>query len=440
MALVFAALVAEIVLQIGELRESNLVSLQCAGSSSMLNGQKGLFQIDADAGYVMRPDVCVRLRSIEYDQVLRTNNRGMVGPDLPATKPAGEFRVVVLGDSYAAGGQVPYDALFPAVLENQLRADGYRDVRVIDAAVGGYTTFNESGLLREDLAVLQPDLVVVAAFLGNDVAENVLATAGGYRDAPEHPDGVTWGPDASRLLSDSQAWFPHNGVNGNVPPPWDPSQPLPQPVGNAPPGTPPLTASGPAPTVGTRVRQFGTDVWAGIRMRSLLLGKLFGTPIDPSVSTAPGAAGPSAVQRPLTVASFEWTILRDPPHTYWLDVAWPLFGRYLSDVRASADAAGAPTMVLVIPEIGQFDEANHARSLSDYRLSESDVDWDRPQRELSAQAQADGVQVLDLLPIFRARSDRDQLYLRLDTHFTALGHQVVGQQLASYLERSGWLR
>jgi hypothetical protein len=109
-------------------------------------------------------------------------------------------------------------------------------------------------------------------------------------------------------------------------------------------------------------------------------------------------------------------------------------------VRATAAQVGAPTMLLVIPEVGQFDDVNRQRSLSDYRLSDGEVDWDRPQRELSTQAQADDVPVLDLLPIFRARPDRDQLYLRLDTHFTALGHEVVGEELASYLERSGWLR
>ena len=44
-------------------------------------------------------------------------------------------------------------------------------MRVVNLGVGGYTTYNEAGLLRENLSWLQPDLVVVAAFLGNDVAE-----------------------------------------------------------------------------------------------------------------------------------------------------------------------------------------------------------------------------------------------------------------------------
>ena len=200
-ALLLIGLVGEIVIRAADLRATTLDHPECLRAQAILNGQKGLFQIDPQAGYAMRPNQCVVLRSQEYDQVLVTNSHGLVGPDLPATKPPGEFRVVVLGDSYTVAGQVPYEQDFTTVLEQRLRAAGHPRVRVVNAAVGGYGTFNEAGLLREDLSWLQPDLVLVAAFVGNDVAENVLATYGGYRDAPEHPDGVTWSQAAADLLA-----------------------------------------------------------------------------------------------------------------------------------------------------------------------------------------------------------------------------------------------
>src|SRR5260370_13439183 len=232
----FAAVLAEIALRVGELRATNLIGLQCVGTSTLLQGQKGLYVLDSAAGYSMRPNTCVRLETSEYDGVLRAKGQGLVGPPIAPPKPADELRIVVLGDSYTVGGQVPYERAFPAILEQRLHGAGYARVRVINAGVGGYTTFNEAGLLREHLAELQPDLVVVAAFLGNDVSENVLATAAGYRIAPEHPKGMTWGNQAQALVDDSGTWFPRNGLPAASapPPPWDPSQPLPQPVGNAP--------------------------------------------------------------------------------------------------------------------------------------------------------------------------------------------------------------
>ncbi|MBV9324661.1 MAG: hypothetical protein JO352_12830 [Chloroflexi bacterium] len=438
-ALVFAAAASEIGLRVADLHANNLAGLQCVGAGTQLQNQKGLYLVDPVAGYVMRPNTCVRLKTSEYDGVLKTNSLGMVGPELSASgsKPAGEFRIVVLGDSYTVGGQVAYEQTFPAALEKQLRDAGYTNVRVVNAGVGGYTEYNESGLLREDLARLQPDLVVLAAFLGNDVSENVLATAAGYRDAPEHPKGMTWGLDAAKLVEDSGSWFPRNNLPGPPPPAaWDPSQPLPEPVGNdqnsgqvAPP--PPPAAIG--------WRQRAHALWDGLRDESMLMGKLFGEPIDPSVSTAPGATPLTTEQERLNLTSFEWTILRNIPHTYWLDVAWPLFGRYLGQARDTAASVGAPLVLVSIPDMSQFDDEMHARTMANYRFTDDEVDWDRPQRDLAGVAAADRVPMLDLLPEFRSMPDRANLYLRIDTHFTAYGHAVTAAAIARYLEDGGYV-
>ncbi|MBV9578536.1 MAG: hypothetical protein JO057_08105 [Chloroflexi bacterium] len=436
-AVVFLAAVSEIGLRVADLHANNLAGLQCVGAGTQLQTQKGLYILDPDAGYVMRPNTCVRLKTTEYDEVLKTNSLGMVGPELPATKPPGEFRIVVLGDSYTVGGQVPYEQTFPAVLEKQLHDAGYTNVRIIDAGVGGYTEYNESGLLKKYVAQLQPDLVVLAAFLGNDISENVLATMAGYRDAPEHPKGMTWGLDAAKLVDDSGSWFPRNNLPGPPPPAaWDPSQPLPDPVGNnhnsgqvAPPAA--------AAPVGLRTRAHA--LWDGLRSESLLLGKLFGEPIDPSISTAPGAAPLAAEQERLNLTSFEWTILRDIPHTYWLDVAWPLFGRYLGDARETAASVGAPLVLLSLPDMSQFDDEMQARTMANFRFRDDEVDWDRPQRDLASVAAADGVPMLDLLPEFRSLPDRASLYLRIDTHMSAYGHDVTAAAVAKYLEDGGYV-
>jgi hypothetical protein len=142
----------------------------------------------------------------------------------------------------------------------------------------------------------------------------------------------------------------------------------------------------------------------------------------------------------LNLSSFEWTILRDPPHTYWLDVAWPLFGRYIGDIKTTAASVGAPTVLMVIPQMAQFDEEMRARTMADFRFSDAEVDWDRPQRQVQAQADQLGLPVLDLQPLFRARTDRADLYLRQDTHFAALGHEVAAQALANFLEHRGYLK
>jgi hypothetical protein len=253
---------------------------------------------------------------------------------------------------------------------------------------------------------------------------------------------MTWGATAAQLVDDSGGWFARNGLPSNgasTPPPWNPSSGLPTPVGNQPATTvrtAPADGATQSPT--QAVRAAARRMWDTARTSSLLLGGLFGVPIDPSVTTAPGAAPLAVELKKLNLTSFEWTILRDVPHTYWLDVAWPLFGRYLSDIRTTAGPT--PVVVMAIPEMAQFDERMRARAIQEFRFQPDEVDWDRPQRELAVQTQQAGLPELDLLPLFRSRADRDQLYLRLDTHFTALGHQVTAQALADYLQAGGWIR
>ena len=81
-----------------------------------------------------------------------------------------------------------------------------------------------------------------------------------------------------------------------------------------------------------------------------------------------------------------------------------------------------------------------ARTTANFRFRDDEADWDRPQRDLAAQARDAGVPVLDLLPLFRSMSDRATLYLRIDTHFTALGHEATAQALATCLEQGNYVR
>lgn len=281
--------------------------------------------------------------------------------------------------------------------------------------MGGYTTFNEAGLLREDIGWIQPDIVVVAAFLGNDVAENVLATAAGYVVDPGHPKGLTFGPAASKLVQDSVGWFPRNGTSS------------------------PVADSARARSMLSEARALGRRAWDIGRSRSLLLGALFGVPPDPSVTTAPGARPPSKDQRLLNLSSFEWTILRDPPRTEWLDRAWPLFGDYLGDIQSTTANAHASALLVVIPQIAQVEPEQRARTMADYRFREDEVEWDRPQREVAIQASRVGLPLVDLTPVFEKAPDREALYLPIDQHFTARGHRLTAEAIAQEIVARGWL-
>lgn len=96
------------------------------------------------------------------------NSLGYRDREHEVAKPAGVFRVVVLGDSIAAGLTVErFEDTFPAILEWLLRAEGL-PVEVINLAVNGYNTMQEVATLRARGLQFDPDLVLLAYCL-NDI-------------------------------------------------------------------------------------------------------------------------------------------------------------------------------------------------------------------------------------------------------------------------------
>jgi len=114
-------------------------------------------------GFRLAPGISERMRGPEYDVGIATNSLGM-RDDEPGPK-AGP-RVLLLGDSFAMGYGVDRGELFADLLEQELHVD------VVDAGTGGYEIVQQPRVLAEFGSRLQPDLVVYALYLGNDLAQN----------------------------------------------------------------------------------------------------------------------------------------------------------------------------------------------------------------------------------------------------------------------------
>ena len=84
---------------------------------------------------------------------------------LAAPGAAGEPRIVVLGDSLAAGYGLPAEDAFPARLEAALRAEGH-EWRVVDAGVSGDTS--AGGLARLDWVLADGPEAVIVELGAND--------------------------------------------------------------------------------------------------------------------------------------------------------------------------------------------------------------------------------------------------------------------------------
>ncbi|HMI94096.1 MAG TPA: SGNH/GDSL hydrolase family protein, partial [Polyangiales bacterium] len=96
------------------------------------------------------------------------------GQRIPLAKPAGETRVLFIGDSATEGAFVGLEHAFPARFEALLhQRNGSPALRAINAGVWGMTTIDEYHLLADKLLPLAPDRVVLGLFMANDINFNL---------------------------------------------------------------------------------------------------------------------------------------------------------------------------------------------------------------------------------------------------------------------------
>ncbi|HET8945688.1 MAG TPA: hypothetical protein VFQ07_01790, partial [Candidatus Polarisedimenticolia bacterium] len=101
------------------------------------------------------------------------NSGGFKDIEHPRDKPAGTFRIVALGDSFAFGS-VPYEDNYLTLLGRRLGTDA-RPVEVINMGISGAGPQDELALLRDEGLAYRPDLVLVSFFVGNDFTDTKRA-------------------------------------------------------------------------------------------------------------------------------------------------------------------------------------------------------------------------------------------------------------------------
>jgi lysophospholipase L1-like esterase len=104
----------------------------------------------------------------EFKQRVRLNNYGFHDDDWVFAKPPDVFRILILGDSFAQGIEVPMRAGYPFLLEQRL---GGR-VEVINLGVAATGTDQQLLLYAAFGWRFQPDLVLLQVYAGNDVFDN----------------------------------------------------------------------------------------------------------------------------------------------------------------------------------------------------------------------------------------------------------------------------
>jgi lysophospholipase L1-like esterase len=124
-----------------------------------------------ELGWLPKPGSESRNRNAEFDVQVAYNSKGWRDVEHDYAKPDGVFRIVVLGDSTIEGYSVDFEDSFAVRLQQLLRSSGRR-VEVVNIGVGGYGTLQEDLAFELDGRRYEPDLVLLAFLLANDVRNN----------------------------------------------------------------------------------------------------------------------------------------------------------------------------------------------------------------------------------------------------------------------------
>jgi len=322
-----------------------------------------------EMGFIWRPHRKGNVSCVEGVMPISINSLGLRDREY-GPKPAGVRRVLVLGDSIAAGYAVRLESTFPKIAEELLN-ERNADCRweVINGAVPGYSTKQELALLESIGWQLDPDIVVLAFYLGNDLADNL-------RDRGPKPT-VSRPVDCILPLARDK---------------WD--IPLPE-------------------TVRTWLKVHSASyVWFENRYDRLLL-----------------AAGVRA-HVPRYQVPHWLSISRKGTRSADLDIALQLTREWLATMSREATARGTPLNVIIIPAIGQVDEQVRRADLKRLKLRADDYDMSRPNAEIAAILRELEIPFLDVTETLRMQQDAGELtFFKLNTHLTPAGHRVVANTL-----------
>jgi hypothetical protein len=135
----------------------------------------GFHTSDPNLGWKLKPGVSGEWKG-EGSSFVQVNSEGLRDREHTKAKPPNTLRVAVLGDSFTEAIHVPVEQTFWSKLERKLgnceAVKGRKNVEVINFGVQGYGTAQELIMLRKKVWDYNPDIVVLAFFIGNDVINN----------------------------------------------------------------------------------------------------------------------------------------------------------------------------------------------------------------------------------------------------------------------------
>ncbi len=105
----------------------------------------------------------------DHPIIWQTNSHGWKDREWTVDKPAGTYRVAVLGDSFVESMQVEQDKNFLSLAEKEWNEARSPKIEIMNFGRSGFTQTEELMVLKSDVLRFKPDAVVLYFFPSNDI-------------------------------------------------------------------------------------------------------------------------------------------------------------------------------------------------------------------------------------------------------------------------------
>lgn len=319
--------------------------------------------------------------SVEYGFVM--NSRSFRTAEYSPGGAPNHFRVVALGDSFTfASGGLPHEDHWTTVTEYELGPRLERPVEVLRLGVPGTGPAFQLRLWELEAAGLEPDVVVVGFFVGNDFVDHQddQGSFGGERQGfggrVAAKSALVRAIRNLIRIEGSEAVDPQGSGEGH---------------------------SGSPATAGHSVPDYRRS-------------------FDPDQPTF-------EYERFVEIETRRMSLCLNSEKEAFSELAGRVIS-VVSELASKIETGGSRCIVMVIPDQYQVDMDLVDEILRTTGGRAEDYDLGRPQRTLVAALEAAGVEVLDLLPVFRSTGEGAGLYRPRDTHWNRRGNVVAAVALA----------
>jgi hypothetical protein len=323
------------------------------------------------------------------------NSDGLRDREHSLAPPQNTLRIAVLGDSFAEAMQVNQDETFWAVMEKDLQGCPNlhgRRVEAINFGQSGFGTAQELLALRHRAWKYSPDVVLLAFFTGNDVADN-------------SPALMQFNYNPYFALQDGKLVLHDRRTRER----WQKEQ---------------------------KERSWGEKFYRWRRDHFRVTQVLHqGEKTLETWWSQPGT-GETAANQHASEPGLSDSMYREPVSPVWQE-AWKVTEALLVQMRDEVAARGARFYVVVLSTGAQVDPDPAVRAALAKQLGVNDLFY--PDRRLEKFCQQEGIPILLLAPAFQQYATAHQVYLHGfkgnlgGGHWNQNGHRLAGDMIARWL-------